>query len=100
MPKINICIPHTLGREVALERLRGKRQAAEGFEQAGGKILEEAWNDDCYHLLVEVMGSHVTLDIVVADAEATASVNLPFTLVFIQGMVRNKLETELKALLS
>lgn len=100
MPKINICVPHMLGHEEAVARLRSKRQAAEGFEQAGGKILEETWNDDHYRLLAEVMGNQITLDITAGDAEVTATVNLPFALVFVQGMIQNKLETELKALLS
>ena len=101
MPKMDIVVPHTLGREEALRRVKGSRSTIEGFEAANGKVVEEQWGDnpDC-RLVIELMGGRVAMEVVVGDTEVTVHVELPLGLIFIQGIVRARMEEGLKQLLA
>lgn len=99
MPKVNVNVPHSLGRDEAMRRMKEKRTVVEGFEAAGAKIVNETWLDYGYQMTAEMMGGKVLLEIDAEESEVTAKVELPLVLMLAQEIIRGRLESGLRELL-
>lgn len=76
---VTVTIPHNLGRQQAVDRVRS------GFDKFGdalgfGVKLDSRWEDDTAHFSAAALGQSVTGTVDVLDAEMVIKVELPLLL--------------------
>jgi hypothetical protein len=75
-----VSIPHRLGREEAVRRLKSGIAAARSRYSMLLTIGEETWNGDCLAFRVSSLGQHASGRIDVGEDEVRLEVTLPWLL--------------------
>jgi hypothetical protein len=100
MPKLSVEVPHVLGRESAVERLRAA--LADALPSAGDKVadLRADWTTDGCAFQCRVMGMSLKGRVTVFHATARVEADLPFAAFPFMGKIetdaRHRLGTILK----
>jgi hypothetical protein len=100
MPKLNVEVPHTLGRDEAARRLKQQFDLARGAYGSYVSDLQEQWNDD--HTLTfgfKAMGMKVAGTLAVEDALVRVLVELPLAAMMIKGTIEQRTRQELTQIL-
>ncbi|MCB2051086.1 MAG: polyhydroxyalkanoic acid system family protein [Novosphingobium sp.] len=98
---MQITLPHNLSREEVRNRLRDKAQDILGQVPGGMAEVETSWPaEDRMALSVSVMGQVMKGDIAIADKDVTVTLELPFTLTFVQPMIEGTIREKGKELLA
>ena len=87
MPKMNMVVPHNLGKEEALVRI--KKLLGELKTQYGDQIqnLQESWSGDEGMFSFSAMGFSVSGKLVVGPSRVELTGNLPFAALPFKGRI-------------
>ena len=99
MPKMSMQIPHALGRDDALGRVKG--MLGDLKEQYGDKItdLSEEWNGDTGRFSFNAMGFNLAGHLQVTDQEVKVDGNLPWAAKPFQGTIEATIQERTERLL-
>ncbi len=101
MPKFNAEVPHGLGRDVAIERLKGfseliKRQFADQV-----KNVNETWTDDGdLDFSFTTMGLQIAGRMTTTDDKVAMSGTLPFAASLFRGKIESEIRDQINKALS
>lgn len=101
MPKSTVSIDHNLGKQEALERIKGMLSGVK--EKYGDQVtdLNESWTDNGGHFSFKAMGFNISGDLLVTDSTVDVDVEIPWAAKPFQGAmettIRERAERLLKA---
>lgn len=100
MPRFDVTVPHTLGRETAVERLKGFSEQIR--QQMGDQVtdLEQSWDGDQLTFGFTTFGFRITGDLTVGDDAVTVKGELPFAAAMFKGKITSSIEEQLQKILA
>jgi len=96
MPRLALQVPHALGRDEAMRRI--KEQLPKARELVSD--LEEEWEDHTLSFRFKAMGFKVGGTMEVEDASANIQLDLPFAAMLAKGMIQQRVSDELGGILA
>lgn len=99
MPRINMQIPHQLGEEEALRRLKEKLDIAMNTYQSQVSDLHQQWDGQQLSFGFKVVGMKVSGTLTVDDSAVKLAAALPFAAMMFKGTIERRLREELGGLL-
>ena len=96
MPKLTMEVPHSLGQDEAVRRLKDKLREAEG----AADDMHQEWHDHTLSFHFEVMGMKIQGTMAVEDKAVRVDVDLPLAAVMVKGMIQQRVQQELAAVLT
>jgi hypothetical protein len=100
MPKLTMEVPHKLGREEAVRRLKEKFNFARETFKGQVSDVEEQWQDDTLSFGLSAMGMKVSGTLAVEDALVRLAAELPWAAMMVKGMIEQRARTELEQVLA
>ena len=100
MPKISLSVPHNLGQDDAVERIKGFMPRVRDHYQGQVKDIEESWDGNTLSFGFRTMGMTIQGQIVVEQSEANVEAELPFAAIAFKGMIEKSLRDNLTKLLA
>lgn len=100
MPKFNVSVPHSLGKQDALERLQGfsgKLQEAYGDKI---KDFEQQWEGDRLVFGFKTLGFKISGGMEVEESQVNVNGELPFAIAMAKGQLTSAIEDRLTKLLN
>lgn len=98
---MRVALPHSLGREEARRRIRGRSHELGDLIPGGMAAVSSRWaNEDRLELGITAMGQTVSGSIEIGESEIAIEVILPAALAFVEPMVRNAIEARGRKLLT
>lgn len=98
---MRVAVPHSLGREEARRRIKGRSHELGDLIPGGMAEVSSRWaNDDRLELGITAMGQTVSGSVEIGDSEIAIEVVLPAALSFVEPMVRNAIEAKGRKLLT
>lgn len=100
MPKFDLSVPHTLGKEAALERLQGFAEKLK--EKQGERLseLEHEWEGDRLSFSFKAMGIGISGGLTVEESAVRVEGDLPFTAAMFKGQITGAIQEQLDKLLA
>ena len=100
MPNVALNVPHTLGQDVAIERLKGLMPAVK--QRAGEKLsnLKEEWQENKLIYSFTAMGFGVKGDLTVEAEQVKLNIGLPFAAMLAKGTIESKVREEMEKALA
>ncbi|MGW8256504.1 MAG: polyhydroxyalkanoic acid system family protein, partial [Thermoguttaceae bacterium] len=100
MPRISLEMPHKLGREEVLRRIKDK--FAEVHNQYGEMVnnFQENWVDHTHSFSFQAMGMAVSGSVQVEDSLVKLNADLPFAAMLFKGTIEQRIREEMDSLLS
>ena len=100
MPKTDIVIPHSLGKEEALNRLHGMLTSVK--ENYGSQVsdLEENWTADGGSFAFKAMGFKISGVLTVSDDEVRTDVEFPWAAKPFQSTIETAIRERAERLLA
>ena len=99
MPRLNMHIPHQLGKEETLRRLKEKLDIAKDAYQSRVSDLHQQWKGDELLFGFKVAGMKVTGTLSVENSAVKLAAALPFAAMMFKGKIERRLREELSGLL-
>lgn len=99
MPKFNVSVPNPLGKEEAIERIRGYVEKLVAKYQDQVAELEQSWEGESVNFSVKSYGVKVSGTGTVTDDEVQVVGDLPFTAAMFKGKIASTVEEQLKKVL-
>lgn len=100
MPKVDIGVPHALGREEALGRLKQKVELLQRTYGSKAVELHLEWTDNVLQFQVQVMGMRIGGTATVEAAEVRVHAEIPLSALPFRGMVEKRAKDELAQMLA
>ncbi len=99
MPKSTVNVPHTLGQQEALNRIKGILGSAK--EQYGDRIsdLQEHWTADGGTFSFRAMGFKISGNLKVTDNDVAITGEYPFAAIPFKGTIESTLRERAERLL-
>lgn len=99
MPKTNVTIDHSLGKDEALTRLHG--MLGQIKENYGSQIsdMQENWTDNGGTMSFKAMGFTIGTDVAVTDDKVSIDVDLPWAAKMFQGTIETTIRERAERLL-
>lgn len=100
MPKSTVSIDHSLGQDVALERIKGiLGQVKENY---GSQVsdLQEDWTDNGGTFSFKAMGFKISGDLLVTDAKVMIDAEYPWAAKPFQGTIETTIRERAERLLA
>ena len=99
MPKIEMSVPHQLGREEAMSRIQGMMTQVK--EQYGSQVtdLEEQWTDSGGSFSFKAMGFAVSGDLAVHDDHVSMDGDIPWAAAPFKGTIETTIRERAERLL-
>ncbi|MEQ8848589.1 polyhydroxyalkanoic acid system family protein [Botrimarina sp.] len=100
MPKFDLSVPHSLGREAALERLQGFSDQLR--EKHGDKVSDfrQEWSGDRLDFGFKTFGIAIDGGLTVRDDQVNVDGNLPMTAAMFKGQITSAIREQLEKLLA
>ncbi len=100
MAQLIMDVPHQLGPEEALQRLRDKLESVRG--QFGGQVsdLQEEWRDNELAFAFSAVGMKIAGTVSVAASHVTVAAELPFAAALFKGLIEQRIREELHSVLA
>ena len=95
MPKMNLAIPHTLGKEEAAERLKGRLAHLKEQHQEKTSGMTEEWVDNVLNFAFTAMGFKVKGKMAVEDDKVNIEGDLPFAAMMFKGKIEKEVSSQL-----
>ena len=95
MPSLSLAIPHSLGQEVAQQRLQSLLTKALERNQSKISNLEQATEGNRQTFKFSTFGFKVSGDVVVEAAQIVLNVSLPFAAMMFKGKIEQTLREEI-----
>ena len=99
MPKLKIAVPHSLGQEDALKRIKTYSERVHNKFADSVKNLEESWEDNTCTFAFRTYGMDFSGSMTVLESEVEVNGNLPFAAMMFKGRIENEVRGELGKLL-
>lgn len=100
MPKSNVTVEHSLGKEEALNRLKGMLDQVKQSYGSQVSDLEENWNDNGGNFSFKAMGFKISGDLVVTDNMVSIDADFPWAAKPFQGTIETTIRERAERLLS
>jgi hypothetical protein len=100
MPRLTLEVPHSLGLEEAMRRLKDKFDAARAEHQGRVSNLREEWRDNILSFAFQAMGMAVSGTLAVEPSQVKMNAELPFAATFFKGAIEQRLRQEVTVLLA
>lgn len=99
MPSYELSVPHTLGREEAVERVQGFSEKLK--ERMGDQVsdLEQSWEGDKMSFGFSTFGFRISGQLDVQDSQVAVSGDLPFAAAMFKGKIVSAFEEQLTKIL-
>jgi hypothetical protein len=95
MPEtLTVLIPHQLGRDEALRRLKSGIERAESQFSSVFTVQEQAWNDNRLQFQVRALGQAVRGGIEVNDMQVKLDVQLPWVIARLAAKIQQALQKQ------
>ena len=100
MPKLAMSVPHSLGQEAAVERLKDQFKSIK--EEYADQIsdLSEEWNGNLLSFGFTTYGVKIKGTVTVDPAEVAVAANLPIVAMMFKGPIEQQLRDQLTKMLS
>ena len=96
MPSFGVEVPHSLGQEAAIERLKNfLDRIVEHYKDQVSK-LDGEWNDNVLAFHLKTFGMTLTGNLTVEDDVARVDGQLPFAAVAFRGKIQDSIREELE----
>jgi len=100
MPSIDLTVPHALGREEAVQRLKtGFGLAREGYQQHVSDLVEE-WDGHLLRYSFKTFGMSVAGTVAVEPAEVRVTAGLPLAAALFRGAIEQQIREQMGKLLA
>ena len=100
MPRIQIEVPHQLGREIAIERLKNLApQLKEKYPEFANNIQEE-WDDQTLRFSFGAFGASIVGETEVQEASVQSRLELPMAAMILRGRIEKTIREELESVLA
>ena len=100
MPKVKIAVPHALGKDDALERIKTYGDKVRAKFEDSVKNLEETWEDNKCNFAFRTYGMDFSGSMTVNDSDVEVDGNLPFAAMMFKGRIEKEVQGELDKLLA
>lgn len=99
MPSLSLTIPHALGQDEALTRMKKETQSA--LESFGDKIkdFQQDWNENRVDFSFSAMSFSIKGDMEVNHDNLAVSAQLPMAAFMFKGMIEQRLKEHLSKIL-
>ncbi len=99
MPRLSITVPHNLGTEEALRRLRERYDAVKARYGQELEGLEGRWEGDTLHCRLETHGLTIQGTVTAEPQYVHVNANLPLAAMMFKGVVTKRVRDELEKIL-
>ncbi|MCG8585155.1 MAG: polyhydroxyalkanoic acid system family protein [Pirellulales bacterium] len=100
MPKVSMAVPHALGQEAALDRLKTFAEKVRDKFADSVKNMQETWDENGCNFGFRTYGMDFAGTMKVEDSEVKIEGDLPFRAMMFKGRIQKEVETELTKLLA
>jgi hypothetical protein len=100
MPSMSLSMPHSLGQEEALRRLKAALEKAKARNEGKVTNLKEDWNGNRLDYSFSTFGFNVKGDVQVEPGEVKLNGNLPFAAMMFKGKIEKTVREELSKVLA
>lgn len=100
MPSISMSVPHALGQDQAVARLKaGFGMAREGYQKQVNDLVEE-WDGNLLKYSFKTLGMAVSGTVAVEPAEVRLTASLPLAAALFRGMIEQQIRDQMTRLLA
>lgn len=100
MPSVQLTIPHKLGQEEALARLKTLLAKVKSRYQNQVSDLEESWNENVVQFSFKTYGFNVSGSMTVDPADVRFDAKVPMAAMMFKGKIEQTLRDEITKVLS
>jgi len=100
MPRLTLEVPHSLGLDEAMRRLKDKFAAARAEHEGSVSNFREEWRDHTFSFAFHAMGMGVSGTVAVEPDQVKVLADLPFAAAFFKGAIEQRLRQEVGVLLA
>lgn len=100
MPKITVDVPHSLGQEKAVERLRERFRHLKDAFQDQINSFEEDWKDNAVDFRLATRGVTVTGTVTIDPSDVRVDALLPMVAMFLKGKIESRIRERLSEMLA
>jgi hypothetical protein len=100
MPKSNVTVDHTLGKDEALTRLKGMLDQVKQNYGSQVSDLEESWTDNGGSFAFKAMGFKISGEMLVTDSLVSIDADFPWAAKPFQGTIETTIRERAERLLS
>ena len=96
MPRLEVNIPHRLGQEEALRRMKDKAEFLHKTYGAQATESKQEWTDNVLRFAFQAMGFKISGTVTVEEAELRLQADLPLTALPFKGVAERRIRQELE----
>ena len=100
MPSFNVSVPHSLGQESALARVRNFAESVERDYADQVSQMQSAWSGNQLNFNFLASGKPISGVLTVEDASVSVTGPLPFIAILFRGRIEQSIRDELTKLLN
>jgi hypothetical protein len=100
MPKVKMAIPHSLGQQGALERIKSYSDKVRDKFADSVKNMQEKWEDNRCDFGFRTYGMDFKGSLTVLDSEVQLESDLPFRAMMFKGRIQKEVEEQFGKLLA
>jgi hypothetical protein len=100
MPSLSLSMPHSLGQEEALKRLKAAIEKAKARNQGKVTNLKEDWNDNRLDYSFTTFSFNIKGEVTVEPDQVKLNGSLPFAAMMFKGKIEQTVREELGKLLA
>jgi hypothetical protein len=100
MPSFNVAVPHRLGQELALARVRNFAESVERDYADQVSQMQSVWNGNQLNFNFLASGKPISGVLTVEDSAVSVTGPLPFVAILFRGRIEQSIRDELTKLLN
>ncbi|MHC4405536.1 MAG: polyhydroxyalkanoic acid system family protein [Planctomycetota bacterium] len=100
MPSLSVAVPHSLGQDQAIQRLKAELLTAKGdFGQHVTELTDE-WNDNVLTFSFKSYGMGVQGTVTTGESEVRVDARLPLAAALFKGTIQGRIREEFERILA
>jgi putative polyhydroxyalkanoate system protein len=100
MPKLTVTVPHALGQDQAVERLKERFGDLQRRFGDSVKDFEEEWDGNVLSYRFTTLGVKVQGTVAAVDSTVTVTAELPLLAMAMKGTIETQIRSELEKILA
>ncbi len=100
MPSLTLTVPHQLGQQAAIDRIKPVLASLQERYQSQIKDLEQSWAGNVLNFVFRTMGMNIKGEMSVDDDQVKVDGTIPMAALMFKGKIEQTLRDELTKLLS
>ncbi len=100
MPSLKVTVPHPLGQDEAIHRLKGFLEKVKQRYQNQVSDLEESWTSNALDFAFKTYGFHVKGRMIVDPADVKFEGQIPFAAMMFKGKIEQTIRDEINRVLT